>query len=406
VRTIEAQLDDIQSWVLAEGTVRSVRREYLTFSNAGRVIFIKPGVDGDDLREGAQVEVGELLAYQDQRQYQADIATAEATVREAKTQAEVAKASLIQARADYQLAQRTLARYQELRQRQAVSERDYDEVVAKAESAEAAVEQAKSQVQAAQAQVDSAQARLDQTQVDLEDTELRSPINGIVAYLNIEEGMYFMPSVVRTDSEAAALQTVPMVIIDPSRYEVTINIPAYERGRIEVGQPALIEPDNKGLEAADLPILDAPSPEFITDQFPVRGEVFSINPAVNPGGRSIQIKIRTTAGAERLQDGMFVTAWIAAEQRDDVVVAPLNAFVYRDNRPFVYVVDPQTGAVAARAVKLGLGGFTQQEILTGVEVGEQLVTDGRFQLSDGVRVEVLEAEPASATSNTTAGDPQ
>jgi multidrug efflux pump subunit AcrA (membrane-fusion protein) len=212
--------------------------------------------------------------------------------------------------------------------------------------------------------------------------------------------------VVRTDSEAAALQTVPMVIIDPSRYEVTINIPAYERGRIEVGQPALIEPDNKGLEAADLPILDAPSPEFITDQFPVRGEVFSINPAVNPGGRSIQIKIRTTAGAERLQDGMFVTAWIAAEQRDDVVVAPLNAFVYRDNRPFVYVVDPQTGAVAARAVKLGLGGFTQQEILTGVEVGEQLVTDGRFQLSDGVRVEVLEAEPASATSNTTAGDPQ
>jgi hypothetical protein len=41
---------------------------------------------------------------------------------------------------------------------------------------------------------------------------------------------------------------------------------------------------------------------------------------------------------------------------------------------------------------LGLAGLDAQEIRSGVKAGELLVTDGRFQLSDGALVQMLGAE--------------
>jgi len=59
VRVVTASRQPIQAWVFAEGTARSVRREYLTFERAGRVAFVKRGQDGGDLRAGEPVRAGE-----------------------------------------------------------------------------------------------------------------------------------------------------------------------------------------------------------------------------------------------------------------------------------------------------------------------------------------------------------
>ena len=114
VRTAEAKLGSIQAWIFAEGTVRSARREYLTFENPGRVAFISAGPDGDELREGDPVAAGVLLAHQDQRQYLAEIRTAESSLHEAHTQLAVARAEFEQAKTDETLARTTFQRFEVL----------------------------------------------------------------------------------------------------------------------------------------------------------------------------------------------------------------------------------------------------------------------------------------------------
>ena len=219
----------------------------------------------------------------------------------------------------------------------------------------------------------------------------------MVAYLNTEVGFYFQPSSIRTEDETSALSTAPIVVIDPTRFEVTVSVPAYQRLSLEPGQPARIV---TGLDSTEEMVRGAAnSADRGLGSLPeatVRGEVFAVNPAVSPGGRSVQVKIRTEAsdGPPPLQDGQHVTAWIQTATREGVVVVPLEALLFRDDRAFACVVDPATGTAELRALTLGLQGFDTREVLEGLEPGEVLVTDGRYQLSNGLPVRVIDAAEA------------
>lgn len=401
VRVAEAAQGSVQSWVFAEGTARSVQREYLTFENAGRIEYIVPGPDGGELRAGDPVEAGVVLARQDQRRLRAEVRTAEASMREAETQLTAAEADLVEAQSDEALAQATVRRVATLLARNSATDQELEEAQARVTSAQASVARAEAHIVAAQAGVDAADSKKAQALVDLEATEITSPIDGVLAYLNIEEGFYFTPSNIRTDDETAALQSIPLVVIDPAGFEVTVDVPAYDRQRLRTGQPCLILTGGQSIED----LLNAGGLDALPGgaDGPILGTVHSVNPAVSPGGRSVQVRIRTTDTSGRLEDGMFVTAWVATEVRDGVLVAPLDAFFYRDNQPFVYTVDPSTQTAALRPVGLGLRGFGVQQITQGVEQGEQLVTVGRFQLSDGANVDVLDG-PAPAGPNADGAD--
>ena len=214
----------------------------------------------------------------------------------------------------------------------------------------------------------------------------------------MREGNYFTPSHIRTDNESAALRTIPMVVIDPASFEITVNVPSYERSRIKMGLPVAIIPGGDESEGNGevLATRSGESLEALLESFAVRGEVFSINPAVNPGGRTIQVKIRVKTGHGSLNDGMFVTLWIAAEARTSVVIAPLDAFVYRENQPFVLVVDSRENVARLRSVRVGMEDFANREILAGVEPGEKLVTTGRFLIGDGAPIKTLAPETGNS----------
>lgn len=356
VRAVKAETGEIQSWVFAEGTARSAAREYLVFQNVGKITYIKP-----DLREGSLVEKGTVLARQDQRRLNADL-------KEARTQAD--------------LAQKTFSRFATLLKQRSASQQEYDE---------------------AKAQADQAKATLDKMQVAAEETELIAPIDGMIAYLNIEEGYYFQPSIVRTDSEEAALNTVPIIMIDPNTFEIAVDIPVYDRDRVQVGQTVLIQTHHSEAQIQPSSAQDSINDQNArlknrTGQTPptglnnpgyIRGEVYSVNPAVSPSGRSIQVEIRTKNENMSLKDGMYVTVWIATERKDNVVTAPLESFIFRDNQPYVFVINDADNTVNLREVILGLQGFDSREVINGVKANEWIVTEGRYQLSNGTKVKIL-----------------
>ena len=103
-----------------------------------------------------------------------------------------------------------------------------------------------------------------------------------------------------------------------------------------------------------------------------------------------------TIGTGNLLHGSNVTLWISVAQKDDAVVVPLNAVVFRDRNPYVFVANPDTGKVEQRQVKLGIEGLDRREIIEGVSPGELLVTEGQNRLVDGATVKVMQSQLRSS----------
>jgi len=445
VRTVAAEREQIYAWVSSEGTMRAVEYQHLTFDTEGDVTYLSD-TNGRRLREGDRVSEGDLLARLDDRELVADVRQAEASVSEARQQraaaaAEIAQAEaqVAQARSQVQEAQaqlqraqsaRTLAatnveRYRSLVNQGAVSELEFDQrqstfvdSESQVATAQAGIASAQQQVASAQAQVTAAQqqlqaresaiataeARLSQAEVALEGVSIYAPFDGIIAYLNVTEGEYFTPQVVTSQlggDYQGILERIPMVIIDPSQYEVLVDLTGPTGELVAAGQEALVAsevaPEAAPEAAPGSALSQATDSQSLIANARARGEVFAVNPAISPGGRAIEARIRLEPSAtENVRHGEQVLTWIAVDETPDAVTVPLNAVVRRDQVPYVFVVDPSQGVVEQRQVELGITGITQQAIARGVEAGEQVVTEGQNRLVDGAAVQTINAAQSSS----------
>ena len=384
VRMETVERRTVQTYVFGEGTARAVKREFLTFESAGRVDYIDP-----ELKEGDAVTDGQLIAYQQQDRPQADLANAEANVIESKSQKAIAEARLEEAEASLELARNTYRRFQTLLEQTSASPQEVEEARVQLEQARAARVQAERQLAGADAQIAAAQAQYDSAAVGVQESRITAPIDGVLARLNIEEGQYFSPQQVQTTTEASALQTVPVVVVDTSTLEINVNLPSYNYSSVEVGRDVLILPEQAGLNVS------ASVPARAPDSYPIRGEVYSKSPSVDPETRTFSLKIRTVQGAERLHDGEFVTTWIFGPRADETTAIPISSIRYEDNAPFVFVLGDDGTHVERRSLELGLRGRQFQEVTSGLSAGEEIITDGKSALSDGSAVRVVTGQSAS-----------
>lgn len=393
VRAVRAERGTIQSWVYGQGSARAVKREFLTFEQEGKITYVTTGPDGKELREGDPVKGpgpgdthGQLLARVDVRDFTEQVKVAEAAREQARQRVAAVAAEIEKAAANQALKKEDYERYRKLFQSEAIPESQLDVREAELTNAEAALKAARAQLRAAESQVEAAVAQHNKALVALERAGIFAPFDGIITRLNIRKGDYFSPRLVDTSSEEKLLDTIPIVVIKAREYEVTLELPYYEGTLVHPGQPAFILLG----EAESL----AASPEKPTDEMIARwrfaGEVFSVSPSVDPGGRSVHVKVRTTDGLANLRDGMFVTCWIVVKEKKDAVVVPYSVFLFRDNKPHVFVVDQAKQTVEQRAVKLGIEGIESQEVVEGINPQDLLVTDGRHRLVNGAPVKVVE----------------
>ncbi|MEM6424014.1 MAG: multidrug transporter [Cyanobacteria bacterium P01_D01_bin.128] len=405
VRAIRAQTGLAQQWVFDEGVVTAARRRVLNFEAEGDIEFLAE-VDGRDLREGDPVSQGQLLATIDDRKQNVDIDTAAADVEVTVRQQDQALAALLQAEADLDKARSDLrfndaelARYQELFEQGAVSESQRDVYLNAAEQARAnlrvaeqGVRAAEDDVQSAEASVDASQARLLRANVNLEDTQLVSPIDGVVAYINIREGEYWDTQITNTSGTLDDLtERAPIVVIEPQSFEVELELQANEAEDIRSGQQAyvVLADDVSGPEAAGATnrnLLDIARTEGS------QGQVFAVSPTQTPGGRGVEVRIRNFQLVRNLQIGGRVYVWIEAASSPDTVILPLGSLQPRESGTYAFVVDESTGMVERRQVEVGIEALDGIEILSGVEPGELVVTEGINRLVDGTLVEVVSEE--------------
>lgn len=401
VRVVQAQTGLAQAWVFDEGTAWPLQRQVLNFQASGDITYIDK-FNGTELREGDTVARGQLLATIDDRRQNSSIETAEADIDVAVNQRNQANATLLQtqanlekAKSDLALAQSELRRYQSLFEQGAISESDrdiYQNQVVQAEAALKTAEQdvrsAEDSVRSAESSIKASQARLNETTIDLEDTQLVSPIDGIVAYINIREGEYWDTSYLDTSNAQRAIETAPIVVMDPQSFEVELEIQADAADTIRPGQRAyvVLEQEVSGAQASgasEQTLLD------IAQQRGTQGRVFSVSPSQTPGSRAIEVSIRDLQQVRNLQVGGRVYVWIEVEAKPDAVMVPLGTLVSRDQQFYAFVVNEADGTVQRRQVTRGIEGLSGVEILSGVEPGEQVVVEGQNRLVDGTPVEMV-----------------
>ena len=67
---------------------------------------------------------------------------------------------------------------------------------------------------------------------------------------------------------------------------------------------------------------------------------------------------------------------------------PWQVLSFRDNRPYLYVVN-DSGEAELRWLELGARGLDRVEVLSGLEDGETIVTRGQHLLTTGSQVQLL-----------------
>jgi len=190
----------IAAIVLAAGTIYGLRtiafyRHHAETDDAqidGHIDPVIPRVSGyvtsilvDD---NQRVEKGEVLLTIDTRDLQSKVETAEGAVQNARAQVAVARANVQAAETGRARTADDLTRYRTLRQKEEISQQQFDAARAAADAALAQRNAATQSVAAAQGQVSQKQADLDFARLQLSYATVAAPSSGIVSKKNVEIG--------------------------------------------------------------------------------------------------------------------------------------------------------------------------------------------------------------------------
>lgn len=366
------------------------------------------------VQEGDSVYIGQVLAKIDPDTYESTVERGRASVNSAKankaasaTQIESSKAQIQQIQAQLTNAKTVQDRNVKLLSEGVISQVEFDQslsalqgLVANMRSAEATLESAKKNVEGASYSVQSAEATLREMRTSLSRTIIKSPTNGIVSSLSVEQGERVVGTIQMAGTEM-------MRIANLSAMEVQVDVSENDILRVSLNDKVDIEVDA---------YLDRKFSGYVTE---------IANSASNIGGAAslntdqvtnFVVKVRVDSESYKdllgpnkrypFRPGMSASVDIRTETVDNVLAIPIQAVTVRekeadkDNKKkkaaddeleeVVFVMEADT----VRMVNVTTGIQDDEYILvaSGLEKGEVIITGPYSAISkkldqgDAVRV--------------------
>jgi membrane fusion protein, heavy metal efflux system len=183
--------------------------------------------------------------------------------------------------------------------------------------------------------------------------ELRSPTSGTVVERSVNAG--------------AGIQagTALFTISNTSSVWIIANVPEAQVGSIRVGTPAEVRAAGLGNNA-------------------IAGRVNYIDPRLNEETRTARVRIELTNPGGRLRSGMFVEVGFQASSGSatgEELMVRAEAVQRIGDRNVVFIPqEGEPGTFVVRDVELGGVVDGYQRVLSGLQVGERVVTKGSFTL--------------------------
>jgi RND family efflux transporter MFP subunit len=297
----------------ADGVVEAVRQTVIATQVSGAIVELPLNV-GDSFKAGA------LLVRMDAR-------AANQEANASRAQVDAARAALVVATKDVE------------RQKQ---------LFAKAYISAAQLERAESQFKSATAQANAQIAQAGAVQTQSGFYVLNAPYAGVVADRPVTLGDMAMPG------------RSLMTIYDPASLRVTATVPQDRVAGMVAGQNVKIE--FPGLPEA---------------QRWINASKVTILPVADAATHTVQIRLDLPAATKGLTPGMFARVKLAVSGGVDDgarLFVPAKAVFRRAELTAVYILSAQ-GKPLLRQVRAGAVSGVEQEILSGVMAGEQVVLD-------------------------------
>jgi HlyD family secretion protein len=386
VQVVPARIGEVSQVVTAEAVVFPLQQAVVTPK-------ITSTIKSFQVQRGAHVRKGQLLAVLENAdlsaaamQSKGEFEQAEATyvtstaagVPEQIQKAELDAAS---AKSAQDAQQKIYDSRKELFEQGALPRRDLD-------SAQVALVQARSQYQQAQKQLDdlhrigkqqalktaggqlsAAKGKLLSAEAQLSYSEIRSPIDGFVTDRPLFPG------------ELASANQPLLTVMNTSRLLTKSHIAQSQAVTLKVGDPATIQ--IAGLYD------------------PVPAKVSLISPALDPGSTTVEVWVETSKPPDALKPGMSVQIVITVETAQNAILVPKNSVFESPETGSYVLLAGKDGLAHQTPVQLGLRGATDTQILKGMVVGDSIITSGAYALPDKTKIRI--EAPASAAS--TPGQP-
>ncbi len=279
--------------------------------------------------EGAYVKENDVLALLDDTEIKISF-------EQAKIALEQAKLSLEEAKANY-------LRYQELIKRELVSEQDF-------QTQEAEYNQRKLDYQ-------NRMENYKNLQLQLNWTKIRALSEGYITERLIEVG-----DRVNANQQVYTIEDFKPLLI-------RVSVPTSDAIKLETGMAAEVMTE-------------------ILKGTVFKGAVKLINPRIDVQTGTVKVTVEVLDESLRLKPGMFVEVRIAIGTKENVLVIPRKAILYKQNKTYVFVLNQNQ--VSQREIILGLNEEDYVEVTSGLDRGEVIVVVGVEGIKDGQRVDVIQ----------------
>jgi RND family efflux transporter MFP subunit len=281
---------------------------------------------------GAHVKQGQLLA--------------EIETPEVDQQVQQARANLATAQANLNLSQITTARYERLKNTNAVARQDVDNASG-ANSANAAI-------------VHADQANVRQLEALQSFEKVYAPYDGVITFRNTDIG-----DLINSGNTGPSTQLFQ--IVQPERLRVYVNVPEPYAKQVKRGI------------SADLELAESPGRYF-------RGKLVRTARAIDYSTRTLLVEIEADNRTGEIFNGAYAQVHFKLPTASSTFVIPVNCLLFRAQGLQVAVINK--GCVELRTIKPGHDFGDRIEVVSGLSGSEEVVINPPDSIIAGQAVRV------------------
>src|SRR6266550_3698032 len=377
VSVTAAVMQDVPTYLDAIG--KTVARE---------VVSIQPQVSGRitkiNFTDGANVRKGDLLFTIDTRPFEANLRQAEANVSKDLALKKQAEANLAKDVAQAKWGEVQVKRYGELVRSGVVPREQYEQLRASADSLNATVDADRATVHSTEEAIKVDAAAVESAKVQLSYCYIRSPIDGRAGQRLVDVGNVVNPggSSGNGSSSGTSGSSNSLLVIerlDPIYADFTIS------------QDKLAEVQTQmqaGRLKTEVRLPDNPENS-------VTGQLTFLNNAVENATGTVNLRATIPNAGHRFWPGRFVNIRLVLSTIHGAVLVPAAAPQMSAKGSYVYVVK-QDSTAEQRQVTLGQRQGDLVVVVSGVQPGERVVTNGQLGVTPGGKVRI--DQPANPTA--------
>ena len=324
VGTAKVTMADMPQTLAAIGTVQPIVVATVRAQLSGNIFTI-------NFIEGQVVRKGQLLAQIDPRPYRLAVAQAEANLQRDLAQLNLARV--------------TLKRYQTLLTQDSIARQEVDTQAAAAKQYEGTVA--------------ADRAAIGTARLNLQYTSITAPVSGRIGLRQIDIGNYVTPG----DANGVG------VITQTSPIDVGFALPQTDLQRLLAGRRA----------GDDFPVTIKNQAGTNTL---AEGRFLTFDNQIDTATGTVRAKARVQNGDGHLFPNQFVNVVLLADTLKNALVVPVAAVRHGAQGDFVFTLTPDKKA-KLQVVKLGPSDGTKIAILSGIQAGQTVITEGADSLDDG-----------------------